>query len=206
MFGGLWQPRVGSTQFYNDLWRFTADHIVLANDLFSFNAVRKMDYGELSWMAENENEIKGYTLQRKSGNAFINIAFITTKPHSPGPNTYKYSDFNTSISPTYYRVVQVDKSGREVTSLIRMIEGLKTKFNAVVYPNPSWGEVINVIFSNNEPKNILLINSSGMVVQKWNNYTSTQLQLQGLRPGMYLLKINNGSMNLVETKKIIVAK
>jgi hypothetical protein len=206
MFGGLWEPRIGNSQFYNDLWRFSGGQVILANSILNFNAVRKMDYAELTWNAANENDIKGYTLQRKSGNDFITVAFITAKPGHSGSNNYSYSDFNTSMAPSYYRLVQVNNSGKEVAGLIRMIEGLKSNNNIIVYPNPSWGQAITVLFNNTETKNIMLLNSSGMLVQKWNNYTGRQLQLESLRPGMYLLKINNSSMELVETKKIIVAK
>jgi hypothetical protein len=206
MFGGLFWGRTGPPRFYNDLWKFSIDPVILAGNLINFNAARKMDFAELSWSATNENDIKGYNLQRKSGNDFISVVFINVKPQDGGSNSYNYSHFNISEEPTYYRLVQVNKSGQEVVSLIRVIEGLKSKTNMVVYPNPSWGDAIKVLFSNNESRNILLINSSGMLVQKWNNYTGRQLQLQGLRQGVYFLKVNNRSMELAETKKIIVAK
>jgi len=70
-----------------------------------------------------------------------------------------------------------------------------------VYPNPVSNELIIEIEGNNEKVNFDILNSIGQVIFKGNLVKKTTVQTSNFAPGVYLIKLENGST--YEFKKII---
>jgi hypothetical protein len=208
MMGGVFSNRVAGGFWLNDLWRFSDAFPVLANDIISFTAKRENIYASIKWSVENETDIKAYTLQRKYNNApgFENIAFVAPHNANNASNNYAYSDPNTSNSPSYYRLIQITKTGKEITSEIRMVEGLKQGFDITVFPNPSSGEPVNILFNNKQPKNIRLLSANGSVIRQWINYTPGQLTIYKLKAAAYILQVSDAKNTRTISRKMVVVQ
>lgn len=73
-----------------------------------------------------------------------------------------------------------------------------------IYPNPAKNS-INIEFSNDitEPYTLTLYDMEGRIIVQYEDHQKdTQLQLEGVNNGLYLLKVNNKTMNI--TKHIVV--
>jgi alpha-mannosidase len=117
---------------------------------------------QLTWVHEDEAQIKTYTLERSTdGNAFVPI---TTIAKSSG----KYSYNDASINPAknhYYRLLITSNNGRSKYSSIVFIRADDDAFSLLVYPNPTV-DVITASLALTKKQRCLvtIINSAGTVV------------------------------------------
>ncbi|MCU7549961.1 T9SS type A sorting domain-containing protein [Chitinophagaceae bacterium LB-8] len=86
--------------------------------------------------------------------------------------------------------------------LINKAEQHSNPSQVLVYPNPNRGSAMVYLPAKEGAATIVLEDYSGRNLQQWKNYASTNLQINNLRPGFYLLRVYYPGK--VETKKIVV--
>lgn len=73
-----------------------------------------------------------------------------------------------------------------------------------VYPNPSHGTLQVSLPANAGRMDITLQDNLGRNVQKWSGYSSTTLQIDNLKAGVYVLRVQNTGSGKVITRKVVV--
>jgi len=180
-------------------------------EIIDFTGKRDMNKVILNWTTMSESSTRGFEIQRRysTQSNFETVAFVNSKAlygTSSSTLNYSYTDANSSPGVSYYRLKQVDINGQFKFSIIRSVDGSKTKAQTLVYPNPAVEGSTNIVFSNDEERNIRLTDISGHVVKNWNNYNNPELKIGNLKPGLYLVQINNTATNVKEFQRIVVTQ
>jgi|GEM_PF-2636348 len=158
----------------------------------------------LNWATAIEAGFKNFVLQYSSdGVLFSNIETIAAK----GDNSSYGAWYQALSGKTYYRLKIVDLNGTFVYSKIIVLNVHCDKNNTLIYPNPST-TVVNITIDGITPgkKTAVLFDAAGrvMLTQALAN-GSNQLNVSGIRAGMYSLVVQNGNLPK-EIHKLIVQK
>ncbi len=178
--------------------------------LLSFTAQRQNNSGVLlKWETSSEQNNSGFDLQRKTGNgSFTSVAFIPSAARNGNSNSnisYQYLDQNNSSETTQYRLAQTDFDGRQSFSPIVLVRGLAASgLDVTLYPNPSPDGNVTVVFSNSDRKDIQLTDGNGRIIKMQAGISTNRYMLNGLRTGLYFLKITQPSTGESKTEKIMV--
>lgn len=186
-----------------------AECATLPVNLKSFTAVRNDAYINLKWETAQEENSKGFDIQRKLSNGgWETIGYVGTKAvngNSSSPLTYEFTDLNNAKGITQYRLRQLDINGKQFYSLIRSVRGEGQKGKAIVYPNPSSDGKVNVVFENKDAsRDVSLMDMNGRVIKQWKNVMNNTLQIENLMPGFYTLRIVNSETGEQVVEKIVV--
>jgi hypothetical protein len=178
-------------------------------NLRSFTAVRNSSLVTLKWETLQEENSKGFDIQRKLSNgAWQNIGYIDTKAINGNSGTtlsYEFMDVNKTKGITQYRLRQLDIDGKQSFSLIRSVRGEGQKDKTIIFPNPSSDGKVNVVFEDKDvSRNISLTDMNGRVIRQWKNVLSNTLQIENLLTGFYTLRIINSETGEQIVEKIVV--
>ena len=130
----------------------TASGTALPVNITKFKGEHNGRQNILSWTTLNEQNNKGFELQRSAnGRDFGTIDFIGSEAsngNSSSPLPYRYTDVKPLAGNNYYRLNQVDIDGRSATSGIVLLKGGETNAIALsnIYPNPAKSSV-NVVLT-----------------------------------------------------------
>ncbi|WP_132055631.1 T9SS type A sorting domain-containing protein [Pseudocnuella soli] len=163
---------------------------------------------ELTWTTAQEQNNKGFYLQRKTGNEWKDVAFVFSAAEGGNSSealTYRFKDANTHPGVSQYRLLQVDLDGKATYSNIVSLMGETPKSSVVIYPNPAVGGHVNLVFADGESaKQVLVSDLSGRVVQQYRNITTASHAISGLKTGFYTIKVINAKTGETVVEKIIV--
>ena len=173
--------------------------------LSSFNG--KYDGGKslLNWQTNQELNIDRFELMRSTnGVDFKKIASIRAAGNSSTVKNYSYQDniYGTSGSLVYYRLMQVELSGKtNFSSIIKLSLSSKTKFE--LFPNP-FTSSFTVSFNAGKSSNATLRiqNSAGNLVYSKSiavtkgNKSIVMNSLSAMGSGVYYFSIVNDDLNL----------
>ena len=178
-------------------------------NLKSFTAVRNNSIVALKWETAQEENNKGFEVQRKLSNgAWQNIGFVETRAANGNSSSslgYDFTDPNNAKGITQYRLRQLDINGKQTYSLIRSVRGDGQKGKTIVFPNPSNDGKINVVFEDKDvSRNVSLTDVNGRVIKQWKNVLSNTLQIENLISGFYTLRIINAETGEQIVEKIVV--
>lgn len=176
--------------------------------LKNFNAVQRSGKALLTWETAQENNNDGFEVQRRIGNGkYETIGFVDSKAPGGTGSAYAYSfDDNSSLAKgvTYYRLRQVDLDSKANYSEVRAIRTGGGKILIAVYPNPSRGTTNVAIPEGTGTMDVTLDDFAGKSVQRWSGLNVRNLQLNNLKPGMYLLRITIRETGEQITERIAV--
>lgn len=176
----------------------------------SFNAKRNNNSVILNWETTSEANVKGFEIQRKTSNGeFQKVAFVASKSVNGTSNStlqYSFNDMNSNSDASEYRIVTIDLDGRTKISPIRSVEGLKGQAKILMYPNPSIGGPVNVVFPDSDARDIQLTDLVGRVHASWRSYKMQDLVVSKLTPGTYLLRVTNVKSRKSDILRLSVAK
>ena len=178
-------------------------------NLKSFTAIRNNSLITLKWETAQEENNKGFDVQRKLSNgAWQNIGFVESRAingNSSSPLIYEFVDPNNAKGITQYRLRQLDINGKQTYSLIRSVRGDGQKSKTIIFPNPSNDGRINVVFEDKDVnRNVSLTDVNGRVIRQWKNVLSNTLQIENLISGFYTLRIINPETGEQVVEKIVV--
>ena len=159
----------------------------------SFNVKKQIGKVSLTWETADESNNKGFEIQRRLNNGqYETVAFVPAKAINGGGASYAYDD--QSLLPDgsiYYRLRQVDNDEQSRYSDIRMIHNNTKKLNVSVYPNPSNGAATLILPEAAGSMDITIEDFTGRTVQRWTSYNSNNLQINQLRPGIYMIRVQS---------------
>ncbi|MFK7933743.1 MAG: T9SS type A sorting domain-containing protein, partial [Saprospiraceae bacterium] len=138
-----------------------------------------------------ETAITHYEIEHSAdGKTFDSIGKVATN----GDLNYQFLDKNPVRRENFYRIKEVENSGRFSFSETKLVQLKSTNSTLLVYPNPTAGKV-NLQLPVEETENAIstLVDVHGKTVlqQKW----SRELDLSVLPSGVYLLQIETTNGN-----------
>ncbi len=177
--------------------------------LRSFNATRNNSTVLLKWETAQEENSKGFDVQRKLSNGgWQTVGFIETKAangNSSSVLSYDFTDLNNAKGISQYRLRQLDIDGKQSYSLIRAVRGEGQKGKTIVYPNPSSDGKVNVVFDDKDvSRDVSLMDMNGRTIKQWKKVMGNTLQIDNLVTGVYTLRIINTETNEQIVEKIVV--
>lgn len=180
-------------------------------ELISFNAKEKKGEVELNWKTASEQNNSGFEIQKSvDGMDFYRIHFEEGKGNSFQENSYRFIDKSPIKGLNYYRLKQIDFSGKFEYSEIQSVQ-LESSFEEIftIYPNPSTRENIVLEFSSKDKSNLsieiydtsgkLRFNKNQMIEEGEN---IIHLNLGSIGKGYYVVRLRNNKSSYFQ--KIII--
>jgi hypothetical protein len=161
-------------------------------NLTGFNASLTERNVHLTWSSLNEQNVKGFEVERSSnGNDFSSIGRVTATNRSRA--SYNFSDNAPLPGAAFYRLKMMDNDGTVKYSGVVVVNNRRS-LNAQLFPNPTTGKlnvthpkasngaVINIMSA--EGKQVKTINVAAGTIQ-------TNLNVSELSNGNYILVFEN---------------
>jgi hypothetical protein len=188
--------------------------VPLPVELVSFvGTVNASNVATLRWTTASERNSAYFALERSvNGTTFTEIGRVAAATTSNQTLAYQWSDSQQLLNSTYYRLQQVDHDGTvHYSSVITLAPTLQTVRLIDVYPNPSAGQVMQLIVQGYDRETLILkvSDTTGRTVltqtlTPTNTQYSSPLPLpQNLASGTYILTLA-GSSNPIQ-KRIVVS-
>ena len=188
--GNYWVVATNSVASQLTLHSDTAIVTSLPIDYISLKA--KPEYGKtmLEWKTTNEISTKYFVVEKSlNGKDFSNI--VTLNALESGNNNYSFIDNVSGIETSilYYRIQSIDKDGIVQFSNIASVS-LETANNLVaIYPNPLKGDKLTINGNQISSINVCTINGKAITTVNYNGIKNSQLNLNNLIPGIYVVSI-----------------
>ncbi|HLP36248.1 T9SS type A sorting domain-containing protein [Lacibacter sp.] len=187
---------------------FLCTQSTLPVTLANFNAVQRSSKVNLTWETLFELNNDGFEIERRIGSgAYQKIAFVDSKAPGGNGDAFSYSFEDATNLPkgvTYYRLRQVDLDGRATYSEIKAVRTGNGTIILSVYPNPSRGTTNVALPSGVGTYDVSVDDFTGKSVQRFSGLTSSNLQLNNLKPGMYMLRVSIRATGETITERIAV--
>ena len=165
---------------------------ILPVSLKHFNASAKNNAVVLSWETADEINNKGFEIQRRLNGAatYERIGFVDAKAEIGLGASYTFVDQAArNKGSVAYRLAQTDLDGKISLSDIRIVNTGAGNSQILVYPNPSKGLVKISLPVQSGKADVSLEDFSGKTIQRWNAYSTNTLQIDQIRPGIYLIRV-----------------
>jgi hypothetical protein len=178
-----------------DVLQLAVNNAPLPVNFISFVAQKKEQQVQLSWRVSNEENLRGYYVERSSdGVSYTQLGFVAPKP-AAAFNDYAFTDVSPLDNINYYRIRQEDIDGRSANSVIRTIRMQEGGFVVSLYPVPVKNMLtLKLNTSNNGPASIRITDMLGRIVLQrrvllnaGNNIQ--QIPVHGFVNGMYFIDI-----------------
>jgi Secretion system C-terminal sorting domain len=163
----------------------------------SFTAKRINNKVQLDWITAQEQNNRGFEIQRCADADFVNtavIGFVKGRGTTSSESRYQFTDITPQSGKNYYRIKQIDFDNRSVYSEIRSVD-FENKTEPVIYPN-SFSDILLVtnVPGKTEYK---IINAGGQIMIE-GKLINNSINTTRLAKGTYLLQLNTGA-----NKKVI---
>lgn len=177
--------------------------------LTNFNAIKTGVDALLKWETAQEMNNKGFEILRKTTGDFESIGFVDSKApggYSSESLSYTFRDMNMPTDKNvFYRLAQVDIDGKKFLSDIKVISNAGTQQPLMIYPNPSRGNMQIVIPAGiTGLSDVRIFNATGAVIRTINNTAEKNINVSGLQPGIYIVKVITLADNNIYTNKLVV--
>lgn len=174
--------------------------------LTSFTAKANSNYALLQWETASEQNNKGFEVWRSGDDGkFIKINEVGSKnPDASSPTFYAFTDKQPVNGTNYYKLVQVDRDGKETELGVRTLNFSLSAFNVQLYPNPTITNQVTVSWAKGSVSSLKLIDFNGKVLQLTKPQplaTSSTITLANYPAGTYLLRMEGD--HGVEVKKVV---
>jgi hypothetical protein len=176
----------------------TNSNIPLPVVLVYFNAVQHGAMVQLSWQTAQETNSDHFEIERntRADTAWQGIGSVAAQGFSNLPHDYYFTDYAPVTGNNFYRLKQVDRDGKAVYSLIKVVRlGKQTPLNsAALDPNPSAGDKARLVLDAVAEENIAVTvyNQIGQAVWKGEitkGEREKQLTIYGLVSGVYTVRL-----------------
>jgi hypothetical protein len=162
---------------------------ILPVELLYFNVQAKKKAIDLTWETASELNNRGFIIQKSfDGKDWQDLDFVEGAGSSSNRHMYSWRDENPESGMNYYRLVQEDFDGAKTFTSIESIDWDNNGPVVCVFPNPVRANC-NIMIEGDYPLSLKLYDSTGRYIRAYNNY-ETDIDLEHLEPGLYLLVIN----------------
>jgi hypothetical protein len=163
----------------------------------SFIVQKQNNTSLLKWSTATEENSEKFIIQHSSNGASWNV--IGAKAAAGNSSSVKdYSFIHTSpvAGMNYYRILQLDKDGRETYSQVVSVNFDIAASQLIVYPNPVTAGQLKIRLA--QPASIRIFNNSGlMVMQQQLTAGEHPLNVSHLAKGIYNLKTDKETITFV---------
>jgi hypothetical protein len=167
----------------------------------SFEAERVGDRAELTWKTTDEQNVKGYYIERSAdGTNYTRLGYVTASAPAAS-NSYLYVDEQPLTGKNYYRIREEDLDGRAVYSYTRLLLFNKAgTFAAFIYPVPALDKLkINIQAQVNEKATLRISDMQGRTITLQNIQLKRDgnletIEVNHLRAGMYMIELTGPSV------------
>ncbi|WP_425390463.1 T9SS type A sorting domain-containing protein [Ekhidna sp.] len=192
------QANVTSSDISFDLYlEFVQAGALLPVTLLDFSGEPEGNTITLDWSTATEKNNDYFVIERSAdGKAFTELARIPGSGDSDEVIHYTISDYQPLRGANFYRLSQFDYDGTTERLKTIRIDSNPTDLQSVsVYPNPASDKVKIVMSGSSAPEHVELFDLAGNKhkIQLNNKNGIIQLDLGSLMPGIYVLKVSNGS-------------
>ncbi|MCS6824944.1 MAG: T9SS type A sorting domain-containing protein, partial [Cytophagaceae bacterium] len=172
-------------------------------DFITFNGTVKDNIAFLNWETSNENNNKGFYVEKSPVHeiSFTAIGFVNGKSNIYVPHQYSFEDYSLD-QPSLYRLAQVDMDGTVHHSNIILLS--PNKSINISYTNPAHG-FVDIKFDQTvgyAQISIMDFQGKELLQSEMNNSGNIHIDLSNMPSGTYLLKVL--LQERVHYKKIIV--
>jgi|GEM_PF-6479549 len=177
-------------------------------NFISFHASRLGSLVLVEWTTTDEKDIDYFEIERGSNlYDFVSIGKLDPQTNSHSFSKYLFEDIHPLFTIAYYRIKEVDKSGKYTYSDIRVVNAAANTSNAYrIYPNPGNGKITIEYFDRqNEQWNVRLFNIKGQeLFMQSEEFSDNQqfLDFSNCAPGIYYLQLFSG--HEMRTEKLII--
>jgi len=157
-----------------------------------YNATVSNCVTSINWKSETETNFSHYEVEySKDGIRFVTVSTVNAR----GESIAYTSTHSAEQGKAFYRLKLVDIDNKIEYSRTVVLDIACGKPSVLVYPNPA-KDFLNVNITGGDPKGTMatLISTAGQVVLNRNLQNGTnQLDVSRMAPGVYHLKLVNGS-------------
>lgn len=181
-----------------------ATQVPLPVTLISFTASREGQSVNLVWATSDESHSSYFEVQHsQDGKNWMSLGQVKALGESIVKHNYDFTHATASVGLNYYRLKMVDTDDMFAYSSIRSlkIDGIAQKMFA--YPNPVSDGKLLINLSGTESYKAEVFSVSGVKVLDQNLGTGRELNVSGLKSGMYVLNIKSAS-GVVSTSTFVV--
>ena len=150
--------------------------VPLPIELISFYANCVNNSVFLKWTTASETNNDYFTIeQSEDGVNYLEKAKVNGAGNSTHTINYSFIDMANTLNLSYYRLKQTDYNGYSSFSDVVEVAQCKNKLaNAIVFPNPTQGNINILAQANEEPlSSIQIYNAMGQLLQSSEILTST---------------------------------
>jgi hypothetical protein len=149
----------------------------------------------LKWDVSEEINVKEYQVERSSnGSSFAVEGTVPAK----GKSVYAFTNFNVSSNTFFYRIKSIDLDGRfKYSGIIRIPGNSANSFaeQVKVYPIPSTDDIVVEHKRLNSRAKMMITGFDGKVLRvivPSQGASHTPVNISGLTPGMYFIRLDDG--------------
>jgi glucose/arabinose dehydrogenase len=188
--------------------------IFLFGSTVNFNSftAQKISAGviKLEWKTGSEQNIRGYTIQRRQNNetTFSDIGFIesaSTDSFSSSELDYIFTDSSAfNYTKLFYRLQVGHTDGSFTYSDVRLITSDLTKNGYTLFPNPASGQVQIYLHDFTGPVVMILYDNAGKKINEQTlNQQVTTIKVP-VSKGIYIMQLSNKDGTNKVRKKLVV--
>lgn len=174
----------------------------------NFTASRQMGTVWLKWETLTESGNSGFVPERKTSENWEALGYVPTKAADGNSSSrlyYQFEDMQQTRGIVQYRIRQVSRDGKMSYSEIKAMNGDAQLSSVTVYPNPAYNGKINIVFADDDrTRDIRITDMSGRLVKHIPYVKQNVLEINDLRPGLYLLRVISSGTPEQQVKKIMV--
>lgn len=176
--------------------------VILSSSFSDFNVQNKGNFtNEVSWNAENEEQVKEYFIQRSADGIHFETLSLSSKPEISAAGNYKMNDNQFPSGTNFYRIQSMNFDGSATYSEIREIVNEWPSAFLSVLPNPNQGSFTlhHSLQNSDEITRLLITDASGRVVYERQSVAAEFQNLEinpMLNPGIYVVMMQNSSFTL----------
>ncbi|MGI4822920.1 MAG: T9SS type A sorting domain-containing protein [Janthinobacterium lividum] len=169
-------------------------------DLTRFDVLAIRQDAVLSWTTASELHNDHFTVERSTtGSKFLPIGTVRGAGTSVRTTEYSFIDNGAgrlAAETVYYRLQQVDLEGNTSYSPVRTVHFAATKATAVLYPNPSQGQItLDLSTLATGTYTVQVLDLAGRVVRtQQSSAVAAPLDLSGLPQGAYVVMIQGANV------------
>lgn len=205
---------VNKANVYNGTSLISASNVIalaapgaLPVTFLGFEAQKLNRAAVLHWTVGEEINADKYSVERSAdGNSFLPIGEVPASSATANIKSYYFTDNNTLPGANYYRVVEKDLDGKSVLSAIKLLYFSNADLSIRLVPVPTYNQWVQLNISGGTAGmyKASLLNTVGQLlkvypVKQGNNL----LDLQGVAPGVYYLKVQSND-GKAELRKIVI--
>jgi hypothetical protein len=158
---------------------------------------------DLKWDVSEEIDVREYQVERSSnGGVYSTVGTIPAR----GKSIYAFTNYNVPEGTVLYRIRSVDIDGRAKYSGVLRLNGDNSYSDKMmIYPSPATTEITVQHKQLNRGGKITITSMDGKVVKTvtpTNRSSHTPIDISNLRPGMYFVRLDDGT-GVVQTTKMM---